>query len=118
MYTCRVNMSVAVVAMTKTVANGTDAPDFIWTSAEKSVILSSFYYGYVVVQVFVGMLLRYISPHIVYGIGTALPGLLTILTPVIATYLPLWVLVTTRVVMGLLQGVAIPCIIRFWTIWG
>lgn len=113
-------MSVAVVAMTKViVSNGTSIkPDFDWSSSEKSVILSSFYYGYVPVQVFIGMLLKYISPHIVFGIGTAVPGLITVLTPFIALYSPLWVLVTTRVVMGLLQGVAIPCLMKFWTIWG
>ncbi|KAG4068165.1 hypothetical protein HA402_001590 [Bradysia odoriphaga] len=118
MYICRVNMSVAVVAMTKAVVNDTRGPDFNWSSSEKSIILSSFYYGYVPVQIFIGMLLKYISPHIVFGIGTALPGLLTLLTPLIATHLPLWVLVTSRVVMGLLQGVGVPCIIKFWTIWG
>lgn len=113
-------MSVAVVAMTKVITseNGTNVPEFNWTSSEKSVILSSFYYGYVPIQVFAGVLLKYVSPHIVFGIGTAVPGILTILTPLIATHLPLWVLVTTRVVMGLLQGVAIPCLMQFWTIWG
>ncbi len=115
-------MSVAVVAMTKPILsseNGTiNVPDFDWNSSEKSIILSSFYYGYVPIQVFIGMLLKYISPHIVFGIGTAVPGLFTILTPLIATYLPLWVLVTTRVVMGLMQGVAVPCLMKFWTIWG
>lgn len=122
MYICRVNMSVAVVAMTKNVtsyANGsTTVPQFSWTSSEKSVILSSFYYGYVPIQVFVGILLKHVSPHIIFGIGTAVPGVCTILTPLIATHLPLWVLITTRVVMGLLQGGAVPCLMKFWTIWG
>lgn len=115
-------MSVAVVAMTKSISSSENmtskVPDFNWNSSEKSVILSSFYYGYVPIQVFAGMLLKYVSPHIVFGIGTAVPGLFTILTPLIATYLPLWVLVAIRVVMGLLQGVAIPCLMQFWTIWG
>lgn len=56
-------MSVAVVAMTKTVANDTKGPEFNWTPSEKSFILSSFYYGYVFFQVFVGALLNYVRPQ-------------------------------------------------------
>lgn len=120
MYACRVNMSVAVVAMTKnvTLANGTTLePRFTWSSSEKGLILSSFFYGYVSIQVFIGILLRKVSAHLVFGIGTVVPGLLTLVTPVIAEYTELWVLVASRVVMGLFQGVAVPCLMSFWTLW-
>uniref|UniRef100_A0A336MPK7 CSON005040 protein n=1 Tax=Culicoides sonorensis TaxID=179676 RepID=A0A336MPK7_CULSO len=120
MYACRVNLSVAAVAMTKnvTLSNGTILEsDFDWTSQEKGLILSSFFYGYVPIQILVGIILSRISAHIVFGIGTAVPGILTILTPLIAKNTEFWVLVTTRVVMGIFQGVAVPCLMAFWTLW-
>lgn len=113
MYSCRVNMSVAVVAMTK---NGTE-PNFDWSSSEKGLILSSFFYGYVSSQVFIGVILRKVSAHLLFGIGTVVPGLITLVTPLIAKNTELWVLVASRVVMGLFQGVAVPCLMSFWTLW-
>lgn len=121
MYACRVCLSVAVVAMTSNISldNSNDQGSYFdWNSSQKSIILSSFFYGYVPGQILAGILLKYVSPHIVFGIGTAVPGLLTLLTPVVASYLPFWVLVVTRCVMGIFQAVAIPCLMKFWTIWG
>ena len=54
----RVNLSVAIVAMTEhkivELANGTSVqtePDFDWDSKQKGVVLSSFFYGYITTQV-------------------------------------------------------------------
>lgn len=110
MYSCRVNMGVAIVAMTKS--------DFTWSSKEKGAILGAFYYGYVVTQVIGGLLTRRISAHIVFGIGTVVPGVLTLFTPLIAEHAPFWVLIGSRVLMGVFQGVAVPCLLAFWTVWG
>lgn len=121
MYSCRVCLSVAVVAMTKTMISADTSTvldaDFDWNSSQKSVVLSSFFYGYVPAQIFAGILLEYVSAHIVFGIGAAGSGLLTILTPIIVTRLPFWAFIATRVSMGLFQAVAIPCFMKFWTIW-
>lgn len=120
MYICRTNMSVAIVAMSKDITenNVTRVADFHWTSEEKGIILSCFFYGYAIVQVPAGVLVKKISSHIVFGIGTAVPGVLTVLTPLVATHLPFWMLVVTRIVMGLFQGVLVPCMMSFWVTWG
>ncbi|XP_063709213.1 vesicular glutamate transporter 2-like [Culicoides brevitarsis] len=114
MYSCRVNLSVAIVAMTQ---NSTEPSEttFEWTSGEKGLILSAFYYGYMPLQVFVGVILRRISAHHVFGIGIVVPGVITILTPFFAHNLA--ILVASRIVMGLFQCVAVPCLMMFWTVW-
>ncbi|KAH9629169.1 hypothetical protein HF086_014839 [Spodoptera exigua] len=53
-YALRVNLSVAVVAMTEPVEtkldNGTVIPEFDWSSQTKGLVLSSFFYGYLITQ--------------------------------------------------------------------
>lgn len=55
-YALRVNLSVAVVAMTEPVEtkldNGTVVlmPEFDWSSQTKGLVLSSFFYGYLITQ--------------------------------------------------------------------
>lgn len=59
LYTMRVNLSVAIVAMTEDVvtsyANGTEVHDqqFHWNSKERGLVLGSFFYGYILTQ-FIG----------------------------------------------------------------
>ena len=58
-YSLRVNLSVAIVAMTenRTIidADGNESwhQDFPWDSKQKGLILSSFFYGYILTQ-FIG----------------------------------------------------------------
>jgi MFS transporter, ACS family, solute carrier family 17 (sodium-dependent inorganic phosphate cotransporter), member 5 len=47
-YAERVNMSVAIVAMTDKNSTNPDFPEYQWNEREKSLILSSFFWGYVV----------------------------------------------------------------------
>lgn len=55
-YALRVNLSVAVVAMTEPVEtkldNGTTVfvPEFDWSPSVKGLVLSSFFYGYIITQ--------------------------------------------------------------------
>ncbi|XP_044758455.1 putative inorganic phosphate cotransporter isoform X1 [Coccinella septempunctata] len=52
-YAMRVNLSVGIVAMTdKTASSNPDVPTYDWN--DKSIVLSSFFWGYVVLQVLAG----------------------------------------------------------------
>ena len=61
-FALRVNLSVAIVAMTETKTyqndNGTISyvKDFMWDSKQKGLVLSSFFYGYLMTQVAGGVL--------------------------------------------------------------
>lgn len=70
-YTLRVNLSVAIVAMTEpqniTFTNGTmsQKQDFDWNSKEIGVVLGSFFYGYIWTQVPGGVIASKFGGHIV-----------------------------------------------------
>ncbi|XP_063701161.1 vesicular glutamate transporter 1-like [Culicoides brevitarsis] len=120
-YGLRVNLSVGIVAMTKLV-NKTDengftyeAPDIDYSKGEISIILSSFFYGYILTQVAGGIITRYISAHIVYGIGIFLTALFTLITPLIARNFA--ALVTVRIIEGLFEGVTFPCLHSMLSKW-
>lgn len=71
-YSLRVNLSVAIVAMTenRTMFNETSGTydtvqDFPWDSKEKGLILSSFFYGYILTQLLGGFIGAKIGGNIV-----------------------------------------------------
>ncbi|MCJ7814600.1 MAG: ACS family MFS transporter, partial [Xanthomonadales bacterium] len=97
-YIDRVNISVAIIPMAK---------QFGWTDTERGVVLSSFFVGYLVTQVLGGSLAARLGGKAVLGFGVLWWSLFTILTPLSAmTSFP--VLIATRILMGLGEGVAFP----------
>ncbi|XP_053602667.1 vesicular glutamate transporter 1 isoform X1 [Plodia interpunctella] len=121
-YALRVNLSVAVVAMTEplktTLENGTVVyvPEFDWSSRTKGLVLSSFFYGYIVTQLPGGWLAAKIGGNRVFAIGIGATSLLTLLTPPLA-YTSTGLLIAVRVVEGLFEGVTYPCIHAVWSRW-
>lgn len=114
-YSLRVNLSVAIVAMTNgkniTTPEGEiieEEPFVAYTSTQKGIILSSFFYGYLCTQILGGIIARYVSAHIIYGIGIAATSILTLVTPLVASNFGL--LVGIRVIEGLFEGVTFPCL--------
>ncbi|XP_026729511.1 vesicular glutamate transporter 1 isoform X1 [Trichoplusia ni] len=121
-YALRVNLSVAVVAMTEPVAttldNGTVVyiPEFDWSSQTKGLVLSSFFYGYLVTQLPGGWLAAKIGGNRVFAIGIGATSLLTLFTPPLA-HTSTALLIAVRVVEGLFEGVTYPCIHAVWSRW-
>lgn len=70
-YALRVNLSVAIVAMTEnrtvTLPNGEEGYEqyFAWSSTEKGYALSSFFYGYLLTQVLGGVIAAKIGGNLV-----------------------------------------------------
>lgn len=100
--------SVAIVAMA-------DEPDFDWSSHEKGYLLGSFYYGYAIMQIPMGIIVKKISPHVCYGIAVLVSAMLTLLTPIAAKYIS--ILLTFRILIGIVQAAAVPAILSFMTQW-
>ncbi|XP_039749150.1 sialin isoform X1 [Pararge aegeria] len=121
-YALRVNLSVAVVAMTEPVEveleNGTIVyvPEFDWSSTTKGWVLSSFFYGYLVTQLPGGWLAAKIGGNRMFGIGIGATSLLTLFTPPLA-HTSTSLLIAVRVVEGLFEGVTYPCIHAVWSRW-
>ncbi|KAJ3656272.1 hypothetical protein Zmor_015360 [Zophobas morio] len=121
-YALRANLSIAVVAMTtnqtSTLNNRTiiSEPEFDWNSKIQGYILSSFFYGYITTQIFGGWLAAKIGGKEVFGIGIAITGVLTLITPW-AARTNVYVLLAVRIIEGVFEGVTYPCIHAMWSKW-
>ncbi|KAK5641839.1 hypothetical protein RI129_010386 [Pyrocoelia pectoralis] len=105
-YLMRINLSVAIVAMTDSDASpNPDIPTFVWD--DKSIILTSFFVGYVLPQVPAGQLAKNYGPKWFLTVTFAIGSLLSILTPFIAPF-GSWPMIILRGLQGLMQGFIFP----------
>ncbi|KAJ8303345.1 hypothetical protein KUTeg_019741 [Tegillarca granosa] len=105
-YLIRVNASIAMVCMVKTLTNNSQSNDtlrnisvssqsacngeFDWDKSVQSSILSSFFYGYIITQIPGGWLADRFGGRRVIGYTMLISGLLTLITPWSArNFLPL-----------------------------
>ncbi|KAK5641841.1 hypothetical protein RI129_010388 [Pyrocoelia pectoralis] len=105
-YGMRVNLSVGIVAMTDPTASPSpDIPTYVWE--DESVILSSFFWGYVIPQIGAGQLAKYYGPKWFLVGSMTLGSLFTILIPIMAA-LGSWAVILCRIIQGLTQGFICP----------
>ncbi|KAM3956042.1 putative inorganic phosphate cotransporter [Aphomia sociella] len=103
-YSMRANMSMAIVAMTD--INSEDT--FDWSLSVQSMLLSSFFWGYIVLQVPGGVLASRFGGKVLILICIGVNSVITILTPT-AAKLGGWQLVCAcRVLQGLSQSFIYP----------
>lgn len=122
-YILRVNLSVAIVAMTEnrtvTAENGTEiniGPEFEWSNELQGHILSAFFYGYIATQFAGGLLAAKIGGKLLFGLGVVVTAAFTLITPwlVVAN---VYLLIAVRVIEGIFEGVTYPCIHAVWSKW-
>ncbi|KAL8225266.1 hypothetical protein R6Q57_017823 [Mikania cordata] len=95
----RVVMSVAIVPLSQ--SRG-------WSQAFAGVVQSSFLWGYLISPIAGGTLVDYYGGKIVMSCGVALWSMATFLTPWAAES-SLWALLSMRALLGVAEGVALPC---------
>ncbi|GAB4860050.1 Probable anion transporter 4, chloroplastic, variant 2 [Ancistrocladus abbreviatus] len=95
----RVVMSVAIVPLS--LLNG-------WSTSFAGVVQSSFLWGYFISPIAGGVLVDYYGGKVVMSWGVALWSLSTFLTPW-AAETSLWMLLAARAMLGIAEGVALPC---------
>ncbi|XP_060516790.1 sialin-like isoform X1 [Cylas formicarius] len=122
-YCLRVNLSIAIVAMTQdrfsTLENGTRismGPEFDWSNEMQGYILSSFFYGYITTQLLGGYLSARFGGKIIFGAGIGVTALLTLVTPWLASA-HVYLLLAVRIIEGIFEGVTYPCIHAIWAKW-
>lgn len=103
-FSMRVNMSMAIVAMTDKSTEGS----FDWSMQIQSVILSSFFWGYVVLQIPSGEIAARFGGMILITMCIAINSAVTLLIPIGAYYGGWKVLCACRVLQGLSQGCLYP----------
>lgn len=75
-----------------------------WSEARQGVILSSFYWGYIITHIPGGMLVEKFGGKTTMLAGIAATSVLTLLTPLSITLGDSTLLIINRIVMGLCQG--------------
>ncbi|KAH8307259.1 hypothetical protein KR044_008639, partial [Drosophila immigrans] len=100
-FAMRVNLSVAIVAMT-------ELPDYDWSEQTKSLVLSSFFWGYVMTQVPAGVLARKFGAKVTIITGLSVCSVLNVLTPLCAQLGGWKLLCAVRLCEGVCQGVLYP----------
>jgi ACS family sodium-dependent inorganic phosphate cotransporter len=106
-YIDRVNISVAIIPMADT--HG-------WSPQTQGLVLSSFFVGYLLLQIVGGRLSDRFGGKVVLGWGVLLWSLFTILTPAAASA-SIAVLIATRILMGMGEAVTYPSIYSLFVRW-
>ena len=106
-YIDRVNISVAIIPM---------AEDLGWNMETRGAVLSSFFVGYLLLQIVGGRLADRFGGKAVLGGGVLLWSLFTVLTPS-AAGLGLAVLIACRIAMGMGEAVTFPSIYSLYSRW-
>lgn len=106
-YLDRVNLSVAIIPMAAALG---------WSLETQGRVLSSFFVGYLLLQIVGGRLADRFGGKVVLGAGVLLWSFFTILTPA-AAYLGLGTLILTRVGLGLGEAVTFPSIYTMYARW-
>ncbi|XP_073844725.1 major Facilitator Superfamily Transporter 12 isoform X2 [Musca autumnalis] len=113
-YFLRVNISAAIVPMTQST---TDQPFYDWDPSTKSLILSSFFWGYVACQIPASLMAKRFGGKVVLGISTCVGSILTILHPLAADKGGWEFVCVLRVLIGFNQGTVYPCMHTLLSKW-
>lgn len=106
-YIDRVMVSVAAIEMQQV---------FNWTDTEKGFVLSSFFIGYLVMQIVGGLLSNRFGAYLIFSIAVMLWSLFTLITPLAAS-ISFSTLIIARILLGLGEGAAFPCSYRLLNDW-
>uniref|UniRef100_A0A7M4FHD7 Solute carrier family 17 member 4 n=1 Tax=Crocodylus porosus TaxID=8502 RepID=A0A7M4FHD7_CROPO len=117
-YALRVNLSMAIVAMTNAThpSNQANAPVYDWSAETQGIILSSFFYGYIFTQMLGGYWAGTLGGKVVLGCGLFLTSALTLFVP-LAAKLGVVYLIGLQVLLGLAEGVIFPAQYTLWAKW-
>ncbi|MFT4581962.1 MAG: ACS family sodium-dependent inorganic phosphate cotransporter [Gammaproteobacteria bacterium] len=106
-YIDRVNISLAAIAM---------QDQYGWSDTTKGYVLSSFFIGYMATQVAGGALANRLGGKLVLGFAVLWWSVFTILTPPAAAF-SLGILIVTRILMGIGEGMAFPSMYNLFGRW-
>ncbi|KAH8305996.1 hypothetical protein KR018_009810, partial [Drosophila ironensis] len=109
-YMGKFNAGVAIVAMTNAESTNPNFPEYSWNEMERSYILSSFFWGYILTQFLGGWLCRRVGARITMFSATLGSALLVLLPPWCVSWGGWQAYCGIRVAMGLCQGMIFPSI--------
>ncbi|XP_014102800.2 putative inorganic phosphate cotransporter [Bactrocera oleae] len=104
----RVNLSVAIVAMMDRNSTNPNFPEYAWSEQTKSLVLSSFFWGYLLVQLPSGQLARRFGGKVMLLFSIGISGFLALLTPLSAQVGDWQLTCALRFLQGFCQGSIYP----------
>lgn len=107
-YAMRVNLSVAVIAMSDRLGTNPDFEEYKWDEKIQSWLLSSFFIGYVFTQVPAGKLAQRFGGKLILAYSIGVCAILNLLTPYAARFGDWKAVAALRVLEGLCQGFLFP----------
>ncbi|KAK0040753.1 sialin [Biomphalaria pfeifferi] len=132
MFTLRMDLNIAILAMvdnsnattqvmhvpitTAATLINNQSSKFHWSESDQDILLGSFFYGYCSTQILGGYLSSKIGPKIILGVGIMINSFLSMVTP-LAALKSYYLVVVIRVLQGLAQGLAQPCMHTMWSKW-
>uniref|UniRef100_A0A1L8EAI1 Putative inorganic phosphate cotransporter n=1 Tax=Haematobia irritans TaxID=7368 RepID=A0A1L8EAI1_HAEIR len=116
-YLTKYNASICVVAMTNAATTNPNFPEYDWSPKEKSYILSSYFWGYIVTQFPGGNICRRFGVKatlLVCTLGSSLAGLVV---PLTVDWGGWKIYCAVRVIQGMFQGLNLPCVHAHLAMW-
>ncbi|XP_014102801.2 putative inorganic phosphate cotransporter [Bactrocera oleae] len=104
----RVNLSVAIVAMMDRNSTNPDFPEYAWSEQTKSLLLSSFFWGYFLTQIPGGQLAQRFGGKVMLLFSVGISGFLALFTPLSAQLGDWRLTCALRFLQGFCQGSIYP----------
>ncbi|KAG5881494.1 hypothetical protein JTB14_029159 [Gonioctena quinquepunctata] len=116
-YGIRSILSVAIFAMTTSDPPNNSIPTYPEWLGKKNVMLSSFFWGYVCLQIGAGQLAKNYGPKRFMSGAALIGSLFCLLVPVFGSWFGYGGVIACRVITGLTQGFLFPCIHNLISAW-
>ncbi|XP_050443632.1 putative inorganic phosphate cotransporter isoform X2 [Adelges cooleyi] len=109
-YALRMNLAVAIVAMTDKSGTNKDFTTFDWDKRTQAMVLTSFFWGYLITQVFAGQMSEKYGPKLFLAGAIGVNGILALGTPAAAIHGGVVAMCANRMIQGMAQGFIYPSI--------
>nr|XP_022921020.1 putative inorganic phosphate cotransporter [Onthophagus taurus] len=111
----KVNLSIGIVAITDDKVNP-GIPTFHWNTEEKGLLLSAIFVGYVLPQIFAGILAKRYGSKWILTFSMGFCALFTCAIPKSAEF-GVWACILCRFLQGFCQGFFFPCVHNLISLW-
>lgn len=116
-YGMRSVLNVAIIAILNNDKKDRDYPVYPEWASKKNLMLSSFFWGYICLQVGAGQLAKNYGPKLFLFGAISITSLFTLLTPVFGARIGYGGIILCRIIQGLSQGFLVPSIHNLLSQW-
>ncbi|KAJ8980965.1 hypothetical protein NQ317_013419 [Molorchus minor] len=116
-YGIRTILNVAVIAMISDDPPDESVPTYPEWASKKNLMLSSFFWGYISLQIFAGQLAKNYGPKFFLSAAIFLCSLFTALVPYFGAWFGYGGVIACRVIQGMCQGFLFPSVHNLLSLW-